>query len=62
MISAVSVSSIMNMIDVLTNKFSFCPIFEVPHGTNREFDRSDSNFDPSVFWAATFADFALSND
>lgn len=50
------------MIDILTNKFSFCPIFEVPHGTTREFDKLDSNFDPSVFWAATFADFASSND
>ena len=51
-----------NMIDVLTNKFSFCPIFELDHETRGELIRSDSNFDPSVFWAATFADFALSHD
>ena len=50
------------MIDVLTNKFTFCPIFELDHETRGKLTRSDSNFDPSVFWAATFADFALSNN
>ncbi len=51
-----------NMIDVLTNKFSFCAIFELDHETRGNLIRSDSNFDPSVFWAATFVDFALSHD
>jgi hypothetical protein len=51
-----------NMINILTNRFAFCPVFDIAYETSIEIADSNTDFVVSSFWAATFADFALSHD